>query len=142
MERTIETGNIVLSNNKVNEYERGDIVIYTDYENKRRISRIIGLPNETVEIKGHNVIINGRLLQEDYINEEYEPIQCGQDMYCGPIKVEENTYYLLGDNRGYSFDSCFQGLISKNKIKAKVSNITKKYLLLTFAFILFFDINP
>ena len=44
-------------------------------------------------------------------------------MKCEPIIVPKNQYYVLGDNRGKSFDSRYYGTIDKSTIKGKVSHI-------------------
>jgi len=82
------------------EPKRGDIVVfrYPDNEEVLYVKRIIGLPNETVEIKDGNVYINGKLLEEPYIKEKaYGDF--------GPYEVPEGCYFMLGDNRNGSTDS-------------------------------------
>lgn len=100
------------------EPERGDIVIfrYPDNEEKIYIKRVIGLPGETVEIIDGKVYIDGseQPLQEDYVN----GVPTGN---YGPYVVPENSYFMLGDNRGNSEDSRFwtNKFVKKEKILAK-----------------------
>ncbi|HBA04835.1 MAG TPA: signal peptidase I, partial [Clostridium sp.] len=49
-------------------YDRGDIVV-VKLENRNIIKRVIGLPNETIEIKNSDVYINGDLFEEPYLDD-------------------------------------------------------------------------
>src|SRR5271169_5860030 len=75
------------------------------------VKRVIGLPGETVDIREGAVWINGKKLAEDYTTGPTEPYQ----MHT-PYKVPENCYFVMGDNRGDSFDRRFEGCIPRNKI--------------------------
>ena len=74
------------------------------------IKRIIGLPGETIQGRDGSVWIDGRKLDEPYLNgvttENFEP-----------IKVPEGQYFVMGDNRPNSNDSRFSlGTIPRDKI--------------------------
>jgi signal peptidase I len=69
------------------------------------IKRVIGLPGETVEIRQGAVYLNGRKLDEPYLQQ----ITPG-DM--GPQIVPEGHVFVLGDNRGNSNDSRYFGVVS------------------------------
>ncbi len=100
------------------EPERGDVVMFKfpDNEEDDYLKRIIGLPGETVEIKGGLVYINGSSepLKEDYIKDE-------PDGDYGPFEVPENCYFMLGDNRNLSQDSRYweNKYVAKEKIVGK-----------------------
>lgn len=51
------------------------------------------------------------------------PSEQGRRDYMEPIKVPRNSYFVLGDNRDFSLDSRFFGIINRNSIKGKVSSI-------------------
>jgi len=96
--------------------ERGDIVVFdpTDtllQQNFRDafIKRVIGLPGETVEVKGGRVFVNGRPLEEDYIAAK-------PDYQWGPEVVPEAAYLVLGDNRNSSYDSHYWGFVPRDRI--------------------------
>lgn len=83
--------------------QRGDIVVfhYPDDPDEDYIKRVIGLPNETVEIRNTQVYIDGDRLREPYINEPCSPSQCTDSR----VELGSNEYYVMGDNRNRSRDS-------------------------------------
>jgi signal peptidase I len=80
--------------------QRGDVIVFRFPGDPRQyfIKRVIGLPGETIHIKDGVVLVNGRVLQEEYTA---SPI-LGQ---YGPYLVPSNHYFVLGDNRNNSEDS-------------------------------------
>lgn len=62
------------------------------------IRRVIGLPGDKIEIRDGKVYRNDKLLKEDYITGTTE----GD---VGPITIEEDEVFVLGDNREHSIDS-------------------------------------
>ena len=84
------------------------------------IKRVIGTPGDTVEIKKeedetYGVYVNGKKLNEPYIQSPYEYPVCDEEMFC-KITLEDNEYFVMGDNRGNSFDSRFWGPVKKERI--------------------------
>lgn len=82
------------------------------------IKRVIGLPGEHVQIKDGKVFINGKELEEKYLN----GIETG-DMngIFTDIIVPEGTLFVMGDNRPHSTDSRCFGCIPFAKIEGKVA---------------------
>ena len=75
------------------------------------IKRVIGLPGETLDIHDGVVWVNGQKLAENYTTGPTEPYQLQT-----PYKVPENCYFVMGDNRGDSYDSRFEGCIPRKNI--------------------------
>ena len=101
---------------KMKEYKRKDIVVF-NYNNSKSIKRVIGLPNEKIDIKDKKVYIDGEELKEEYISVPTD----GEELQY-PYLVESNKYFVLGDNRVDSLDSRYfkiQG-INKEEVLGKV----------------------
>lgn len=90
------------------------------------IKRIIGLPNETIEIREKKVYINGSFLEESWanINNDLRFLNSevsGRDNF-GPYIIGYNEYFVLSDNRDYGYDSRDFGSVNFSFINGKVIN--------------------
>jgi signal peptidase I len=96
--------------------ERGEVVVFLFPLNKKEfyIKRIIGLPGETVQIKGGRVYINGTPLEERYLPTF---IATNGDV---TQKLGDDEYFVLGDNRGASYDSRRWGTLKRSYIVGRV----------------------
>jgi signal peptidase I len=97
----------------VSELKRGDLVL-VELGKVSIIKRLIGLPNETISIHDGKVFINGTLLVESY---EVVPSTYTVD----EIKLDDNSYYILGDNRPDSKDSHLIGPVKGSTIQGKAT---------------------
>lgn len=89
--------------------QRGDIVVIDRPEDQEDlIKRVIGLPGETIEINGGIVYIDGRRLNELYINPSLDDISSR--------RLDVDEYFVMGDNRGNSKDSRVFGPIHRDSI--------------------------
>lgn len=111
---------ILLLNKIVNinkSYKRFDIVVIK-YNSETIIKRIIGLPGEKIEYVDNILYVNGEIIDETFehdITDDFNIQELGED------KVPDNTYLVLGDNRGISKDSRIIGFIGKKNIIGKAS---------------------
>jgi len=123
METTLSTDNSIIINKfsyRFSEPKRFDIIVFKQSGEEHsyyNIKRIIGLPGETLQIKDGNIYINSELV-EDIVN--VEPM-ANYGLAEEEILLEENEYFVLGDNRNNSEDSRFAsiGNIRKNEIIGK-----------------------
>lgn len=106
---------------------RQDIVVfkYPDEPERDFIKRVIGLPGETVELRNKKVYINGQPLDEPYVH-FLEPASHSQEITSfdvreryGPVRVPENQYFVMGDNRDNSQDSRYWGFLPRSYIKGR-----------------------
>lgn len=129
--------------------DRFDIVVAkekTDDENIFIIKRVIGLPGDTVEYKKDQLYVNGKKMNEPYLNSFKEKLKdgslidyftkinsnyanfdfntdyltvdsSGNDSFKVTLKSDE--YFLLGDDRPISKDSRAVGPIKKSDIISK-----------------------
>ncbi len=100
MDDTLNAGDIILLEQcsyRKEEPQRGDIIAFCKKDVARTliIKRIAALPGETVEI------LHGTL----YINGISFPEYSGFPEDMPPCRVEENSYFVLGDNIAQSVDS-------------------------------------
>lgn len=103
--------------------ERFDIVVvYLEEQDKYVVKRVIGLPNETVEVNDDVLYINGQIVNQDFLDEDYVASQSIHGIFTydiEPITLQEDEFYLLGDNRPNSQDSRYYGPFHMSQIVSK-----------------------
>ena len=122
---TLHNGDrMVLS--KVGDIHRFDVVILkAPDENVEYIKRVIGMPGDTVEMKSGVLYINGKKVDQPFINTEALAKQTvfiddfTLESLTGESKVPEGKYFVLRDNRGVSKDSRMIGFIDRSAIEGK-----------------------
>ncbi|MGN0774199.1 MAG: signal peptidase I [Candidatus Ventricola sp.] len=98
--------------------ERFDIVI-CDYPNTSdgmyRVKRVIGLPDETIELRAGELYVDGVHIEQDF---DMTP----NETYFGPYTVPPGHYFVMGDNRNNSKDSrsAMVGPLARDEIKGHV----------------------
>ena len=102
--------------------ERGDIVVFLfpEDETVSYIKRIVGLPNETVEVREGIIWVNGKPLDEPYVDAKYN--QSARSV--SELTLADDSYYVAGDNRDNSSDSRIWGPVKRSLIYGKY---LKKY---------------
>ncbi len=110
MDTTLHDGDRVLVNKlsyRMHDPNRGDVVVLKTIDGageRDLIKRVVGLPGETVEYRGCVLYIDGRELNEPYLDPEVvTPSNCGFDQV--PVEVPTGHVFVMGDNRGGSKDS-------------------------------------
>lgn len=121
----------------LNGVKRGDIVVVTMEEKGQKthwVKRVIGMPGDTISCVNDIVFINGKVLDEtQYIDPDYRQSCVDQFGYFNKVPNANNTdvqdfeevklgddeYYVMGDNRPYSKDSRYVGPVKKSQLFAK-----------------------
>lgn len=121
----------------LNGVKRGDIVVVTMEEKGQKthwVKRVIGMPGDTISCVNDIVFINGKVLDDtQYIDPDYRQSCVDQFGYFNKVPNADNTdvqdfeevklgddeYYVMGDNRPYSKDSRYVGPVKKSQLFAK-----------------------
>jgi signal peptidase I len=114
--------------------QRGEVVIFkphqiTDPSRRAKadrseeedyyIKRIVGLPGETIKISNNRVYINNRQLDEPYLSPGTRTKPSKDSLQSKSYTLEEDEYFLLGDNRSNSKDSRSLGPIKSSQIQGR-----------------------
>lgn len=116
MEPTLMPGQFILVNklsSKLNDINRGDIIVFHYPLDPREdyIKRVIGIPGDTIEVRGNMVYVNGNAIKEPYI--------AAEPSYNGSWVVPVSELFVLGDNRNQSSDSHAWGFVPWANIVGK-----------------------
>lgn len=130
------------------EIQRGDIVVfvypdpYNEYDpDPDYVKRVVGVPGDTLEMRGKHLYLNGERLDESYVehlngvDDQYRPQFAWQRRFLapgidpagyrpsrddwGPIVVPPQSYFVMGDNRDNSADSRYWGFVPERAIKGR-----------------------
>ncbi len=122
MEPTFSGGDYLLIDEisyRFREPSRGEVVVfkYPGNESIYYIKRIIGLPGEKIEIKnGKIVVFNNKHSEGIVLSEKYLPFGLNTTGKEESVVIGSDEYFVLGDNRNFSFDSRSWGALQKNEL--------------------------
>ena len=119
MEPTLQDGYKVIYNRLSKDAERGSLIIFEKVDGIKCVKRVIGIEGDEVDIDDFTgeVLVNGEVVVENIDTKTYLP----ENAIAFPVKVEKNSYFVLGDNRENSVDSREDGLVKKSNIKGKIA---------------------
>jgi len=125
MAPSFETGDYLIIDEisyRFSEPQRGDVIVFNadfikGYAGQRFIKRVIGLPGETVDITNGvvEIVKDGKttVLDEKYLPADLKTIGATN------ITLKSDQYFVLGDNRQYSYDSRIWGIVPRSDIIGK-----------------------
>ena len=122
MTPTFENGDYLIVDKisyKLGAPKRDDVVIfrYPGDTKKFFIKRIIGLPNETVDIKGSDVTITKEDTKESFkIDQPFVKNEANNETH---FELKDDEYFVMGDNRSASSDSRYWGAVKRNLLIGK-----------------------
>lgn len=144
---TLQVGDCLVADMRAyknNEPNYGDIVVYSRPDGQIYTFRVVGLPNDNIELVDNIVSINGKPVKatfiKELINDDMPVAEFEEELPNGHkhliykfkqpydsimtniknIVVPSGSYYLLGDNRDNAADSRYEGFISKDRIKGRI----------------------
>lgn len=125
MENTLTADKPIIINKftyLVSDPERFDVIVFKQSGKEHsyyNIKRIIGMPGESIFIKDDKIYINGNIITDIV---KVEPM-INYGLAFEEIILEDNEYFVLGDNRNNSEDSRFAsiGNITRDEIIGKAA---------------------
>jgi signal peptidase I len=154
MANTIIPGDHLVVKKLSGDLKRGDVIVfsYPKQPSVKFVSRVVGLPGETIEVRDKLVFINGKELPERrmFVKSDFdvemleevvaegagpyqvyygfprEAFKLSPEMSFGvrePFQIPASQYFMMSDNRDNSLDSRFQGAVSLDLIWGKPTRI-------------------
>ena len=99
--------------------KRFDVVSLKYDGSKYLIKRVIGLPGDNIEYKNNKLFINGKKIEEYFLDKETNTEDFSLTT-LGYEKIPKDMYLVLGDNRENSLDSREIGLVKRKDILGKI----------------------
>lgn len=111
---------------RFNDPQRGDVVVFKappsepcSVKECEYIKRVIGLPGEAIRVSDNVIFVNDMKLNEDFLSGEVLTRPGSYLREGQSLKLDEDEYLLLGDNRPYSRDGREFGPIKKERFIGK-----------------------
>nr|MBU1328917.1 signal peptidase I [Candidatus Omnitrophota bacterium] len=107
---------------KFREPKRGDVIVFISPEDKKKdfIKRLVGLPNENIQISNGEILINNKPAEENSPLKKQHYYNRGEFGAEGQsVTVPNDAYFALGDNSISSRDSRYWGFVPKKYLLGK-----------------------
>ena len=126
MQPTLNNGDVLILNKtayKLGNVKRNDVIAFLYDGTKYLVKRVIGLPGERIDYKDNVLYIDGKAYNENFLDDDVltKDFQMEDIIGCEDGIIPENTYLVLGDNRGDSMDSRDIGVVKKDDIMGKTT---------------------
>jgi signal peptidase I len=132
------------------EPERGDIVVlYSPADGRRLVKRVVGVPGDLVAMNGDRLIVNGdavtyaplepgvvsgrtpgsedKLLAMEVLGRKPHAVMMPHGARHGPafrpVRVADDSFFVMGDNRDESFDSRYFGTVERGQILGQATMV-------------------
>jgi signal peptidase I len=134
---------------------RGDVVVFfSPHDGTRLVKRVVGLPEDTIELRDNRLILNGQpaeyqaiaeaRLRDVAVGDRASQIFAAEQIAgrwhdvagipsaparrdFGPYRVPEGHYFMMGDNRDNSFDSRFYGPVERSRIVGRATAVVLSF---------------
>ncbi len=127
----------------ISEPHRGEVIVFRPPHEpgKHYVKRLLGIPGDTIEMKGKRLFVNGDEVKEPYARyldtdgDAVHPSMRWQETYLrkgakpggyrpsrdnwGPLVVPAERFFVLGDNRDNSEDSRYWGFVLRGDIEGR-----------------------
>ncbi len=108
--------------------ERFDMIVFDAPDaDEHYVKRVIGLPGDSIEVKDDILYINGKSMEEPYLEQNKEKVLLDRltgdftlEEITGVAEVPQGSLFVMGDNRLYSKDSRYFGFISEESVMGEV----------------------
>lgn len=102
--------------------QRGEVIVFRYPANPKEffIKRLIGLPGETVELSGSNLIIKNNDNEGGFVLDESSYLQKSANYNDYKIILKSDEFFVMGDNRSASFDSRRFGPVARKYLVGRV----------------------
>lgn len=128
---TLQDGNRLIVNQidySIGTPHRFDIVVFHATKTDDYVKRIIGLPGDMISYRNDQLYINGKPVQEPYLNRYKKQLPKGGLLTpdfnlkekTGQLRVPKGEVWVMGDNRQNSEDSRYFGFVDEKQVIGKV----------------------
>lgn len=118
----ISPGDMILYYRLEKDFIVGESVIYT-YNRENKLARIVASPGDEVDIDENGLKVNGSYQYEPKIYKDTLAFTNGIKF---PVKLKDDEFFLLADNRDQAVDSRLFGPVNKKLIKGKIFTLLRR----------------